>query len=100
MASWLSKSSRLHSGEKDLIELPKEKEPLFQFAIQESDKIDIDTWIFGHRHLPMSEKLPNGKNFINLGDWIHHFTWASFAEKTGTILSSENEYEQKGLGKN
>ena len=100
LALWLSKSSRLRSGEKDLIELPKEKEPLFQFAIQESDKIDIDTWIFGHRHLPMSERLPNGKNFINLGDWIYHFTWASFSEKTGIILRSENEYDQKGFDNN
>jgi hypothetical protein len=48
----------------------------------------------------MSERLPNGKNFINLGDWIYHFTWASFSEKTGIILRSENEYDQKGFDKN
>jgi UDP-2,3-diacylglucosamine hydrolase len=51
-----------------------------------SEELEIDTWVFGHRHFPMAEELPNGKQFINLGDWINHNTWASFSEKTGAVL--------------
>ena len=34
--------------------------------------------IFGHRHLPIDFPFPNGSRYINLGDWIRYFTYASF----------------------
>lgn len=86
LASWLSKNSRARTGGKDIIPLPKEEELLYQYASIKSEEFEIDTWVFGHRHLPMVEELPNGKQFINLGDWITHNTWASFSEKKGVIL--------------
>ena len=33
-------------------------------------------FIFGHRHLPLDVKLNNSSRYINLGDWITHFTFA------------------------
>ena len=86
-ASWLSRGSRARTGEKDLIKVAKERELLYQYACAESENIVIDTWIFGHRHLPMAETLPNGKQFINLGDWIVHKSWASFSAKEGVVLN-------------
>ncbi len=37
-----------------------------------------DYMIFGHRHLPIDFRFPNGSRYINLGDWIRYFTFASF----------------------
>ena len=99
-ARYLSLKNKLISGSEDLNYDGPDREWLAQYAKRKLKTEHYDYFVFGHRHLPMSERLPNGKNFINLGDWIYHFTWASFSEKTGIILRSENEYDQKGFDKN
>ena len=32
----------------------------------------------GHRHLPLDIKLSDKSRYINLGEWIHHNTYAVF----------------------
>lgn len=39
---------------------------------------DIDFFIYGHRHLPNDIPLTGNSRFINLGDWVSHFTYAVF----------------------
>jgi UDP-2,3-diacylglucosamine hydrolase len=52
---------------------------------------DIDYFVFGHRHIPIKLMLSNSKTeFINLGDWISHFTYGVF---DGNIFKLE--YYQK-----
>jgi UDP-2,3-diacylglucosamine hydrolase len=34
--------------------------------------------VFGHRHLPIHCPLPDGGVYVNLGDWITHFTYGRF----------------------
>ena len=36
-----------------------------------------DYLIFGHRHFPLDLAIGNS-HYINLGDWIQNFTYASF----------------------
>ena len=38
-----------------------------------------DYFIFGHRHLPMEIKLNEKSKYVNLGDWINHYTYAKLA---------------------
>jgi UDP-2,3-diacylglucosamine hydrolase len=38
----------------------------------------FDYFIFGHRHLPLDIKLNESARYINLGDWITHFTYAVY----------------------
>jgi UDP-2,3-diacylglucosamine hydrolase len=34
--------------------------------------------VFGHRHLPIDFRLSEKSRYINLGDWIRYFSYASF----------------------
>jgi UDP-2,3-diacylglucosamine hydrolase len=38
----------------------------------------FDFMIYGHRHIPMDMKLTDNCRYINLGDWLSHFTYAVF----------------------
>ena len=52
------------------------KDTLFEFckAMQESNPIDY--YIFGHTHNPIKIELKDKSKYINLGDWITHYTYA------------------------
>ncbi|MGV8091663.1 MAG: UDP-2,3-diacylglucosamine diphosphatase [Mangrovibacterium sp.] len=71
-----SKKSRISKG--GGIPFKGDKEGLFIFAKSVLEKEEIDYFIFGHRHLLLD--LPIGKNsrYINLGDWISHFSYGVF----------------------
>ena len=61
----------------------EEKEWLIQFSKKEYQKNkEINYFIFGHRHLPIEHKIDKGCKYINLGDWINHFTYGVFNGKT------------------
>lgn len=62
--------------------LGPDKEWLVLFANNHLKQENIDYFIFGHRHLPIDYTLADGKaRYINLGDWISHFTYAVFDGK-------------------
>ena len=42
-----------------------------------------DFFIFGHQHYPCDVKIDKTSRYINLGDWIDHYTYAEF---DGSIL--------------
>jgi UDP-2,3-diacylglucosamine hydrolase len=56
--------------------LGPEKEWLIQYCKEILEKKHFDFFIFGHRHIPIDYDFPNGSKYINLGDWINHFTYA------------------------
>jgi UDP-2,3-diacylglucosamine hydrolase len=33
--------------------------------------------IFGHRHLPIDMEVAPGSRYVNLGDWISYYTYAT-----------------------
>ena len=43
---------------------------------------EINYFIFGHRHFPIEHELDKDCTYINLGDWINHFTYAVYNGKT------------------
>jgi len=49
--------------------------------------------IFGHRHLPIDFTFPNGTRYINLGDWINYFSYASFDGEQLTLQSYDPSLE-------
>ena len=91
---WLANSSSRYSRKKgvesDKVFLGAEEEWLAIYSNEIAEKEDFDYFIFGHRHLPMEIELKNGGTYINLGDWINNYTYASFDE----------EVELKGYGTN
>jgi len=48
-----------------------------------------DIVIMGHRHLPIIERMNDGL-YINLGDWITHFTFAKYENGSVTLYSLNN----------
>ena len=83
LANTWSQSSR--NSSKDPNFLGEEKEWLVQFCKDKLKKSHIDIFIFGHRHLPIDIKIENRSRYINLGDWIKHFTYLEIEDKQFTL---------------
>ncbi len=78
LANFFSRTSRKNTGNTDEVFLGEENEWLIIFSRQVLAKEHYDYFIFGHRHLPMDIKLTDHSHYINLGDWIKYFTYATF----------------------
>lgn len=78
MAKFWSKKSRASTGTSDEKFLGEENEWLAIYAKEILKKEHVDYFIFGHRHLPINIKLNDNSQYVNLGDWIHYFTYAVF----------------------
>lgn len=77
LASRMSSDSRASNAEADATFDGPESEWLWQYAREVLDREAFDLFIFGHRHMPLDlEVSAEGRTarYINLGDWIHHFT--------------------------
>src|SRR5690606_36726910 len=83
--------SRLKSDENDRKWLGADKEWLVQYCREQLQEQHYDYMVFGHRHLPVDMEVEPaagslagdpagamGARYINLGDWITHFTYAAF----------------------
>jgi len=53
-----------------------------EFLVQHSKSLlqhhHADYFIYGHRHYPIQLDLNGHSQYVNLGDWITHFTYAAF----------------------
>lgn len=87
LGNMLSGRSRKKSYENDRKWLGAEKEWLVQYCKDELANAHFDHMVFGHRHLPIDmevqpAKMPDAKQamprYINLGDWISYYTYATF----------------------
>ena len=81
LGKYFSQKNKLISGEKDLSFKGEENEWLIRYCKTKLDKEHIDYFIFGHRHLPITHSLKNKSKYINLGDWISHYTFGVFDGK-------------------
>ncbi len=76
LAQFLSKRSRAKNFKEDQNDIPLDQEFQYQFALKNEEKNPCDYYIFGHRHKPRNVPLKENSRFINLGDWVNHFTYA------------------------
>jgi UDP-2,3-diacylglucosamine hydrolase len=81
IANYFSRKSRVANGVSDEIFLGEEKEHLIQFVKDIQQRNHSDFYIFGHRHLPLDLTISDAR-YINLGDWVSHFTFAVWNGKT------------------
>ena len=80
-AQYLSLKNKLISGDDDIKFLGEKKEWLVQYAQKKLEEKHFDYFVFGHRHLPLDIQLNPKSKYINLGDWITHFTYGVFDGK-------------------
>ncbi|WP_034260013.1 UDP-2,3-diacylglucosamine diphosphatase [Altibacter lentus] len=78
LAQYLSVKNKLISGDEDKKFLGEDEEWLAQYAKRKLEAKHYDYFIFGHRHLPMEIRLSEKATYINLGDWISHYTYGEF----------------------
>lgn len=78
IAQYFSVKNKLISGDEDREFLGDEHEWLAQYAKRKLEKTHYDYFVFGHRHLPMTIQLGSGSTYVNLGDWITHYTYAAY----------------------
>jgi len=78
LGQYLSTQNKLISGEEDVVFLGEDQEWLVQYAKEKLKQQHFDYFVFGHRHLPMEIDVGNKSTYINLGDWVCHYTYAVF----------------------
>lgn len=78
LARHLSVKNKLISGDEDAKFLGEDQEWLAQYAKRKLERQHYDYFVFGHRHLPMEIQVGEGSKYINLGDWIVHFTYGVY----------------------
>ncbi len=77
IANYWSMKSRTSNGDEVEQYLGDDKEWLLVYAKERLQKEHIDYFIFGHRHLPLDIDIDKSR-YLNLGDWITHFSYATF----------------------
>jgi len=85
IANFLSRRSRAQTGATEEVFLGEDKEWLIIYSketlkarLPDGQEKKIDFFVFGHRHLAIDFRLNDSSRYINLGDWIHYFTYAVF----------------------
>ena len=81
MGQHLSVNNKIISGEADAKYLGEDGEWLILYAKRKLETAHYDHFIFGHRHLPLEVRLNERSTYVNLGDWISHYTYAVFDGK-------------------
>ncbi len=94
LANYLSRRSRTQTGQAEKFFLGEEKEWLIIYCKGALAKKKLDFFVFGHRHLPIDYRLSEDSRYINLGDWIHYYTYAVF-DGHGLELRSYRGKEDK-----
>ena len=78
LGNYFSLKNKLITGDKNSVFLGEENEWLAIYAKRKLEEKHRDYFIFGHRHIPMQINLNNKSQYINLGDWISHYTYATY----------------------
>ena len=87
LANFSSRRSRAVTGINDGAFLGEENEWLIQYCREILKQKNYDYLVFGHRHLPIDFSLSENSRYVNLGDWIHYYTYAVFDGQQLTIQS-------------
>lgn len=91
LANFWSGRSR-EANQHDAVFEAKEKEWLYIYANEQLEQTYYDYFVFGHRHIPMNILLKNNRSrYINLGDWVSHFSYAVFDGEKVDVLFFERE---------
>jgi UDP-2,3-diacylglucosamine hydrolase len=94
LANYLSRRSRAQTGASEEIFLGEDKEWLIMYCKEVLKEKKLDFFVFGHRHLAIDYRLNDNSRYINLGDWIHYYTYAVFDGDNLQLRSFLNKEEK------
>jgi UDP-2,3-diacylglucosamine hydrolase len=75
LANFFSRKSREAVAEHEKKFWGADKEWLMIYSREVLQNEYFDYFIYGHRHVPGIHELPKNSSYINLGDWVTHFTY-------------------------
>jgi len=78
LGQYFSQKNKITSRDKDVNFLGDDNEWLAKYSRKKLQEKHRDYFIFGHRHLPIQIELNETSKYINLGDWINHYTYGVF----------------------
>lgn len=81
IAQYFSQKSRLANKRKPELFKGENNEFLVQYCKEILAKQHFDYFIFGHRHLPLKIEIQPDVFYINTGEWLKEFSFASFDGK-------------------
>ena len=90
IANAWSKTSRASNMEKDSRFLG-DKEWLYTYCKDQEAQRHRDFYVFGHRHLPLNLEVNPSSRYINLGEWLSHYTYGVFDGKEFILKSFKDE---------
>lgn len=86
LAHFFSSKSRAKTGSSDEVFLGEDKEWLILYSQQKATEMNVDYFIFGHRHYALDFKINETTRYINLGDWIRLYTYGVFDGNTMQLV--------------
>lgn len=75
-----SRGSRIANDKKEQFD-GAENEWLVIYCREALLTTHYDFFVFGHRHLPLDIPLNQNSRYVNLGEWVHHQTYAEWNEQ-------------------
>jgi UDP-2,3-diacylglucosamine hydrolase len=90
LASYFSRKSRAHQPAEADQFLGADKEHLILFSKEKLKEKHYDYFVFGHRHHFIEYDLTEKSKYINLGDWIKHFSYGVWDGKDFSLLQYQN----------
>ena len=78
LAQYFSVRNKLISGEEDMQYMGEDREWLVQYSKEKLEERHRDFFVFGHRHLPLEIPLNDSATYVNVGDWVNHYTYGIF----------------------
>jgi len=89
LANYFSAKSRAKTGSADEVFLGEDKEWLIIYTKEKAKELDVDFFIFGHRHFAIDYTINDRSRYINLGDWIKLYTYGVFDGEQMQLLKWE-----------
>ncbi|MEK0422146.1 MAG: hypothetical protein RLZ95_56 [Bacteroidota bacterium] len=90
LANYFSAKSRAKTGTSDEVFLGEDKEWLIIYTKEQAKKMNVDYFVFGHRHFAIDFDINESTKYINLGDWIRLNTYAVFDGNSMQLLKWES----------
>lgn len=86
LAQKWSSHSRLENGKIEADQFAgEEREEIVRFCKNALEISHFDYFIFGHRHLAIDFALSGNSRYINTGDWVTLYTYATFDGKNAEL---------------
>lgn len=85
IAHYWSRQSRITNMKREEKFKGEENEYLFAWCRDQEKQTHRQYYIFGHRHLVLDLKVGDDCRYLNLGEWVHHRTYAVYDGKNAEL---------------